>query len=713
MKAGTLEIEMLANLARLQSDMRQVTGVVGGAMSKVESLVAGGVRALSGLGVGLSAGMFVGFIDKSIEAMGAMHELSQRTGVTVETLSALELVAAQSGTNMEGVASTVQKLTKNMMAFVADGSSKAGESFKALGITQAQAKAGLDNMDAFLPQFAKKLTEAGISGREVAAAQELMGKAGANNLPFLVQLAEAGKLNAKYTADQARAADDFKDSQAKLRDESSKFGIALANDVLPSLNKIITAMVKAREEGEGFWGAMMRGMQVFMTGTDLHKANVEFAKKTAELVAHEHALQGLSSSVAPGVSQRHRDNIARLKEELKVLQAFRNQLEKEEAAPPKPKATGGGAGFPVDSAAMKKAEMLLEKYRDKLRSINEEMMKMEGIDSPLLTMQRLIATDKDFRAMPEAHKRELLDAAELLGIKKALAEQEKERVEAIAVGEAESTKWRTAAIVDSRKLADAYLDQIDPLRAIKREHAEIDQLVASGWLTEMEARLAKLPAQVRELLHPVSSLHNEIQKAWEAGRLTTDEMQTALSRVQGPIDKTNDMAQRLGMTFTSTFEELVFGSKRGVGALDLLQAAALDVAKAVFRIQFTEPVAKWIGGLDFGRLWTGGATSVPDVMPYGFDSLVGGGEGYASGTDYVPRTGLALVHQGERIIPASENMGGGVVVNVINPPGAPMTAKQSNPRFDAGRMIIDVVLTAVSNDAGTRDKLRTALGAPS
>jgi hypothetical protein len=32
---------------------------------------------------------------------------------------------------------------------------------------------------------------------------------------------------------------------------------------------------------------------------------------------------------------------------------------------------------------------------------------------------------------------------------------------------------------------------------------------------------------------------------------------------------------------------------------------------------------------------------------------------FAVGTDYVPRTGLALIHEGEAITPASQNRGGG------------------------------------------------------
>lgn len=68
-------------------------------------------------------------------------------------------------------------------------------------------------------------------------------------------------------------------------------------------------------------------------------------------------------------------------------------------------------------------------------------------------------------------------------------------------------------------------------------------------------------------------------------------------------------------------------------------------------------------GKGFGGGWLGSLIS-------GIGGLFGGGGysgynwnsnpmGYQHGTDYVPKTGLAVVHQGEKIIPASQNNGGG------------------------------------------------------
>lgn len=63
--------------------------------------------------------------------------------------------------------------------------------------------------------------------------------------------------------------------------------------------------------------------------------------------------------------------------------------------------------------------------------------------------------------------------------------------------------------------------------------------------------------------------------------------------------------------------------------------------------------------------WLFGGSSLPTSVP--FDPMSGGGDfpQYAAGTPYVPKTGLALLHQGEAVIPATQNRGGGSI-SVVN-----------------------------------------------
>jgi hypothetical protein len=59
----------------------------------------------------------------------------------------------------------------------------------------------------------------------------------------------------------------------------------------------------------------------------------------------------------------------------------------------------------------------------------------------------------------------------------------------------------------------------------------------------------------------------------------------------------------------------------------------------------------------------------------------------ASGTDYVPRDGLAMLHRGEAVVPATGRGGGSVIVNIINQ-GAEVT--QSERRGADDTRIIDI-----------------------
>ncbi len=129
-----------------------------------------------------------------------------------------------------------------------------------------------------------------------------------------------------------------------------------------------------------------------------------------------------------------------------------------------------------------------------------------------------------------------------------------------------------------------------------------------------------------------------------SGEITSEQYLDAvtgrLGLVNTELEKTNDIGKELGLTFTSAFEDAIVGGKK-FG--DVLQGLAQDVGRIVLRKTVTEPLGNWI----------------TSILP-SFDV----------GTPYVPRDMVAQIHQGERIIPASQNkpgaMGGITYAPVIN-----------------------------------------------
>lgn len=86
-----------------------------------------------------------------------------------------------------------------------------------------------------------------------------------------------------------------------------------------------------------------------------------------------------------------------------------------------------------------------------------------------------------------------------------------------------------------------------------------------------------------------------------------------------------------------------------------------------------------------GAIGSGGSPSTLDTSGGITSTSVADLPTYATGTNYVPRTGLALIHQGERIIPASQNKpgaGGGTVTiaPVINISGVSSTGAEKTAR---------------------------------
>ena len=199
------------------------------------------------------------------------------------------------------------------------------------------------------------------------------------------------------------------------------------------------------------------------------------------------------------------------------------------------------------------------------------------------------------------------------------------------------------------------------------EKGEIESLVnrEAAWRGEQNAILEfqrDQQAEAQKLIElgergEIDALINR-EKAWR-------EEQNAILEFKNATAKTSDMGKELGLTFSSAFEDAILKGKK---FQDVLKGIANDILRIIARKTVTTPIADAMGGLLSGF-------SLDKI--FGSSSAVGSGGwnsgadlpmgSYATGTDYVPRTGLYQLHKGEAVTPASQNGGGTIVYSpVIN-----------------------------------------------
>ena len=254
MIAGTLEIQLLANMARLQKDMDDAKRSVGGAMGAIERSVGAATTALGALGAGLSVAALAAYATRAIDAADAMNDLSQRVGIAVKSLAAYELAASQSGTSMESLAKGIKGLSGNLVEH--------GAALRKAGISATTA-------DGALRQVADVFAKMPDGMEKTTLAVKLFGKSGMELIPMLNQgsagLEMAAEKSAKYSAQMsimAPLADTYNDNMAEIAMHNKVAGMTMMNELLPSLIAITGAMAQAAEKG-GFLKGVMAGLDEF------------------------------------------------------------------------------------------------------------------------------------------------------------------------------------------------------------------------------------------------------------------------------------------------------------------------------------------------------------------------------------------------------------------------------------------------------------------
>lgn len=250
---GGIEIEMMANLARLRQDMEQAKGLVSSGARQMQAAADMAKAALGGLAAGLTVGAFAKWVQGAIDAAESLHDLSIQTGATVESLSAMAQIGRTTDTSAQDIGNAMNKLAKNM-AVANEESKGTAQAIKALGLDFNTFKA-LKPEDQMV-QLAKALDEFEDGGNKSALAMTLLGKSGAQLLPFMKDLASAGALVATTTSDQAAMADEWNDSLTNAGGalEEVQRGVAFA--LLPSLIDLVNIV---KTVGEAFTDGLASG----------------------------------------------------------------------------------------------------------------------------------------------------------------------------------------------------------------------------------------------------------------------------------------------------------------------------------------------------------------------------------------------------------------------------------------------------------------------
>lgn len=240
MVVGQLEIQLMANIARLQADMDQAKQVVGSSMKSITDAVDLAKKALIAFAGVASVNAFADMVRNNITAAASMGKLATQAGVTVEAMSGLTGVGKLSGTASETIAASMNKMTKAMSGTTEEGKG-AGAALRALGLN-------FDDFQKMSPDermltTAKAMNQFQDGSGKSAVAMALMGKTGAEMLPYLKDLAEVGTLNAKVTTEQAAMAKDFDLNLKKVTVTSEAWKKEVSMGMLPALDDASVAFL--------------------------------------------------------------------------------------------------------------------------------------------------------------------------------------------------------------------------------------------------------------------------------------------------------------------------------------------------------------------------------------------------------------------------------------------------------------------------------------
>lgn len=550
---------------------------------------------LANLGAAVSVAGLTAMVKSAIDTGDALDEMSQRVGVSVETLSVWKPAAEQSGVSGESFEKGLRKLATTMVE-AATGSETAARGFSAAGVELKNQDGTLRATDQVLLDLADRFKAMPDGAQKSALAVQLFGKSGAELIPFLNQgrdgidalATEMQALGVQMSSETAAQAGTFNDALDKLKLAGSSIGNQIVSSLLPALNDMAGGMVESAKQG-GSLRAILDGivlaLKVLALGAaTVGKAFVALGEAIGGGIAA--AVLALSGNVdaAKAVIADLKGNLVRRLDE---LASFRDSLfdpkpieikaPKIQADPELLEKLSRPSGKAGDAASARtgliKAELdaelallktgldrqqlaLDQALDDRLISIRDYYTRKTGLDQQAidaeiarkqaeLVRNRQVAetgtTENDrLRAKAEVAKAE----SELISLNHRRAEAEQTNARAAAQAERELTDALAGAREELAQITGSAADA-DRRAAIERGYRELKaRLLAENDaggaslvdrlidVKAAQANLAALEAQWRQVTERLRNAQDAIQTQQQAGLLTESQARAQIVSLQ-------------------------------------------------------------------------------------------------------------------------------------------------------------------------------------
>lgn len=317
-----------AGMLRVKSGVADVSTGLTGLQSNL-----GAVLGVSTIATGIIAGVGASLFGAARSAAafgGGLTDLSQRTGITVGTLSALKVAADQSGGSIETVNKSLGKYLANI-SDASNGNEELQKKMESVGFTAEDLNKAYGNSDTAVSILVKKVQSLGNEQDQLNLLQKVGVKNGqelngvingmTGNLEEFRK--EAERLGLVITPEQAKAADKFDDTLKLLELQVKGMSYSIANQYLPQISGAMADISAGLASNKGAWASWgefikteIRGVRIaasFLSGVMAGSAagNVgaggilgifSAVQKSRQLHGEEFAANNIGSSLTFGGS---------------------------------------------------------------------------------------------------------------------------------------------------------------------------------------------------------------------------------------------------------------------------------------------------------------------------------------------------------------------------------------------------------------------------